>query len=151
MHIRSITPNDLPAIKDLIGTDNFADISYDNSKISINESGEITSFVITTTKSIRDYFGGIIPIDKLCFNSIHYYEGMELWIREVLEEHFPTKQYHISRMYLKEREDYMTLREVYLELPRDNVYWCLYDTSNPIQAHFYNFNNKIWIDIPFID
>jgi hypothetical protein len=150
MKIRNITPNDLPILKDLVG-DDFTDICYEYSKLSINDNGEITSFVIITPKTIKDHFGGIIPIDKLCFNSIHYYEGMKYWIRNVLEKHFPNEQYYISGLYLKEGEDYMILREVYLETPRDKVYWCLYDMPNPIQSHFYNFNNDIWIDIPIVD
>lgn len=151
MEIRNISPNDLPILMDLVGTGDFTDICYDYSKMSINEDGEITSFVITTPKSIKDYLGGIIPIDELCHKSIHYYEGMECWIRNYLEEYFPNVQYHISHMYLKEGEDYMVLREVYLELPRNHVYWCLYDKTNPIQSHFYNFNNNVWIDIPYVD
>ena len=151
MEIRNITSNDLPVLKNLIGTDDFADICYEYSKMSLNDNGEITSFVITTPKSIKDYLGGIIPNDELCYKSIHYYEGMECWIRDDLEEYFPNEQYHISHMYIKQGEDYMILRETYLELPRNHVYWCLYNISNPIQSHFYNFNNNIWIDIPYID
>ena len=45
----------------------------------------------------------------------------------------------------------MVLREVYLELPRNQVYWCLYDMANPIHSRFYNFNNNVWIDIPYVD
>ena len=151
MEIRNITPNDLPILKNLVGTDDFTDICYEYSKISINDDGEITSFVISTPKSIKDYLGEVIPLDELCFKSRHYYDGMESWVRNVLEEHFPTEQYFISHMYLKEGEDYMVLREVYLELPRNQVYWCLYDMANPIHSHFYNFNNNVWIDIPYVD
>lgn len=151
MEIRNITPNDLSVLKNLVGTDDFTDICYEYSKMSINDDGEITSFVITTPKSIKDYFGEIIPIDELCFKNRHYYEGMEYWVKNILEEHFPTEQYFISHMYLKEKEDYMVLREVYLELPINHVYWCLYDKTNPIQSRFYNFNNNVWIDIPYVD
>lgn len=151
MGIRNITPNDLPALKNLVGTDDFTDICYEYSKISINDDGEITSFVISTPKSIKDYLGEVIPLDELCFKSRHYYEGMEYWVRNTLEDYFPSEQYHISHMYLKEREDYMILREVYLELPRNKVYWFSHDKPNPIQAHFYNFNNNVWIDIPYVD
>ena len=132
MEIRNITPNDLPVLKNLVGTDDFTDICYEYSKIRINDDGEITSFVISTPKSIKDYLGEVIPLDELCFKSRHYYDDMESWVRNVLEEHFPTEQYFISHMYLKEGEDYMVLREVYLELPRNQVYWCLYDIEGSI-------------------
>lgn len=143
MEIRNITPNDLPVLKNLVGTDDFTDICYEYSKIRINDDGEITSFVISTPKSIKDYLGEVIPLDELCFKSRHYYDGMEYWVRNVLEEHFPTEQYFISHMYLKEGEDYMVLREVYLELPRNQVYWCLYDMANPIHSRFYNTTDAI--------
>lgn len=87
MGIRNITPNDLPALKNLVGTDDFTDICYEYSKISINDDGEITSFVISTPKSIKDYLGEVIPLDELCFKSRHYYEGMEYWVRNTLEDY----------------------------------------------------------------
>ena len=63
MEIRNITPNDLPVLKNLVGTDDFTDICYEYSKISINDDGEITSFVISTPKSIKDYLGEVIPLE----------------------------------------------------------------------------------------
>lgn len=128
MEIRNISPNDLPVLMDLVGTDDFTDICYEYSKMSINEDGEITSFVITRKATIQDFYDGIIPSDESN-------EGVENY----LIDHPIDKQYQILHLYLKDGEHYTTLENTYESIRCGDMIWMVYNTNNIIDHEFYNF------------
>ncbi|MBR4197493.1 MAG: hypothetical protein IKQ94_01825 [Bacteroidales bacterium] len=129
---RSVTPSDLPQLAELIGRPELADrkdIAFEQSKILLDGSGNISGFIILRQRSLQDFFGGEIP-DEICDeNDYCYYDGQESWLREEMATSFPAKK-HFEILYSYENikkdteecsEAYMALYHFYWNLIYD--YW----------------------------
>lgn len=163
MEIRRITKEDLPMLAKLIGDEDLCsrdDLCLKHSKMSLNDEGVITSFVILRQNSLVDYLGGEIPADvTVDKNDEDYEEGDEYHLREDVSEFEKEEQYEMLYYYLKCGEHYMfTLHPTYMEASgwcsADNgpigVIWMPYlpNTDIPIKTCFYNLNDLVWVDAP---
>ena len=118
--IRSITKEDLPTLAKLVDDQDLCsrdDLCLEHSNLSLDEKGEITSFIILRHNSLIDYLGGEIPADvAVDKNDAGYEEGFEYHVREDVAEFKKEDHYELVYWYLRPGEDYsLTLRSAYLE------------------------------------
>lgn len=157
--IRSITKEDLPILAKLIGDKDLCsrdDLCLEHSKMSLNDEGVITSFVILRQNSLIDYLGGEIPADvTVDKNDENYEEGFEYHVRDDVVEFKKEEHYELVHWYLRQGEDYaFTLRPTYLEASMAiGVIWMPYipNIDIPIKTCFYNLNDLVWVDAPIKD
>ena len=148
---RNICTDDLQLMKEVSGLDDFGEFCFDLSMIGFNKNGDIKAFVLVRRSSIADYYGGEIPTDKLASKNPHYYDGAEVSLRNDINEHFADSQYEVTYAYLANPEEDRNLSEVYHKIPAYGVFWTTSSGMDAIAYHFYNFNNEMLIDMPYID
>lgn len=158
MIIENVTKEDLPKFAKLLGNNSILmhdDICYEHSKYCMNGNGEITALIILRQHSLYDYFGGDIPLDR---NIVKWCESH---IRDGISQCFSEESSHYEMLfcYLKDKEYSIHLYNLYAFTHTfDNgmpigVVWTKHqnDSEFPLRNHFDNFNDDIWIDLPFDD
>ena len=162
MIIKDVTKEDLPMLAKLVGNDDWCDderISFEHSKMCVDEKGDIQAFIILRHNSLIDYFGGEIPLDIKIMNSPHYYEGAEYAIIEYVKDYCTSNnQYEIIIYYNKAEptclyaieplsRTYMASSDVVWK-DMDGVIWMKYEPrkDNLLRTRMYNFNDKVWLD-----
>lgn len=154
MTVRRIEKKDLPMIAELAKDKTIEtreDICFEHSKMYLSDDGEVVCFIVLREHSLIEFFNGNIPADKNIEMGI---EGEEWWVKEDIER-YDGKHYEIIATYLKEGVDGQEfsnlLHRVEFEdrKPQIGIIWSIQDL--PSNVCFYNFNNIVWLDIPYID
>lgn len=150
MTIRKIEKNDLPIIAKLANQTSLEsreDICFDHSRICLSDKGEVLCFIILREHSLIDFFNGEIPADENTEYDEDYVEGDEWWVKEHLV-HFE-KHYEVIAMYNKEGEGSPSFNNTIVSIENKNVIlWTI--QVQPEFSHFYNLNDTVWVDIPYI-
>ena len=151
MKTRKIEKSDLPMIAKLAkdkSIKKIEDICFKHSKICLSDDGEVLCFIVLRECSLIDFFGGNIPKDENLWDDAE--EGDEWWVKEDVEA-YDGKQYEIIAAYLKEGLNTGVFSNLLYAVEfgkwtQIGVFWSTKDL--PSSAHFYHFNNVVWIDIP---
>lgn len=150
MIIRKIEKTDLPIIAKLVKDKSLEtrdDICFKYSKICLSDEGEVLCFILLKEHSLIDFFNGEIPADKNVEHDEDYEEGDEWWVKEHIE-HFE-KHYEIIAMYSKEGQGSPSFNNTIVSIEnKDVILWTI--KEQPKFSPFYNFNDVIWVDIPYI-
>lgn len=156
MTIRKIETNDLPIIAKMANDNSLEtrdDICFEHSRICLSDDGEVLCFIVLREHSLIDFFNGEIPADENTEYDEDYVEGEEWFIKEDIE-HFKD-HYEIIAMYHKESIGSPSFNNTIVSVENNNekgsigIIWTL--KEQPKYSRFYNFNNKVWLDIPMID
>ncbi|MCQ2198257.1 MAG: hypothetical protein MJZ19_00880 [Paludibacteraceae bacterium] len=157
MIIRKVTQEDLPMIAKLSKDKSLkdrADICLEYSRICLDEDNTILAFALVKESLLDDYFNGEIPVDDSeDLNDEDYEEGDELWLVEHLI-YFKDRQYEVISSYLKKNYNSDILYKVLSELEVNKsgcpigLIWSKKDINS---TFFYNFNNYVWVSVPFVD
>ena len=150
MTIRKIERSDLSIIAKLANDNSLEtreDISFEHSRICLSDEGEVLCFIVLREHSLIDFFNGEIPADENFKYDEDYEEGDEWWVKEHIE-HFE-KHYEIIAMYSKKGIGSISFNNTIVSIENKNVIlWTI--KEQPKFSHFYNFNDAIWVDIPYI-
>ena len=153
MEIRRIEKKDLPMIAKLAKDETLKtrdDICFEHSKMFLSDDGEVVCFIVLRERSLLEFFNGNIP-------AVENFKGEyldEWWVKEEIES-YDFKHYEIIAAYLKEGVDDQEfsnlLHAVEFEdrKPQIGIIWSIQDL--PSNVCFYNFNNIVWLDMPYID
>ena len=170
MTFRSIVKEDLPKLAKLADNQELCtmeDLCLEHSKMCLDGNGKVLAFIIIKQNSLIDYCGGQIPADELIDkNGKYYQEGDEYHIHRVISEYFPTQQYELVEWYLEPDEYDEDSREhvLHKEILRKTIYatdnpkpigviWMPYKKGSkiPVLSIFFNLNNEILVEIPYVD
>ena len=157
MELRRIERKDLPMIAQLAKDETLKtrdDICFEHSKMYLSDDGEVICFIVLRERSLLEFFNGDIPMDENVKNDKYYEEGDEWWVKESVES-YDFKHYEIIATYLKEGVDDQEFSNLLHRIefedrkPQIGIIWSIQDL--PSSVCFYNFNNIVWLDIPYID
>lgn len=145
MNIRNTTVNDLPILNSIFGKEyidsHINEISIEKSIIYFNAENKIDVVILLKKSSLFDYFDGVIPNDDLDIdNIVKDYASL-----------YEYNHYEIINWYVT-NDDYRLLNNIFQQTYSLNHFvllWtqCKEYESFPIQG-FYNFNDKVLVDIP---
>ena len=156
MAIRKIERNDLSIIAKLVNDNSLEtrdDIYFEHSRICFSDEGEVLCFIVLREYSLIDFFNGEIPADENTEYDEDYEEGEEWFIKEDIE--YFKDHYEIIAMYHKESMGSPSFNNTIVSVENNDgkgsigIIWTL--KEQPKYSRFYNFNNKVWLDIPMID
>ena len=146
---RSVTPADLPQLAELIGCPELADrkdIAFEQSKILLDGSGNISGFIILRQRSLQDFFGGEIPD-----GSVGGIIEDPTWMRDDMRRFVEEEQFELLYSFgdtVRDNEEWhIDIYDVFLDLVYDGIsIWaentCEY-IALPIKKRLIDFKNTI--------
>ena len=149
MTIRKIEKNDIPIIAKLAKDKSLKtreDICFKYSRICLSDEGDVLCFIILREHSLIDFFNGEIPAAENMRYDEDYEEGDEWWVKEHIE-HFE-KHYEVIAMYIKETQGSPSFINTLASIQDNGILWTTQE--QPKFSSFYNFNDKVWLEIPYI-